>query len=364
MSLENYSVYMPSYSIGDGVYDRIGEVCSPFGHCGVIIGGERARQAAAKEIRHAAEKAGIELTGELWYGGEASYENVEALEGRPEVLAADYIFAVGGGKALDTCKCLGTRLSKPVFTFPTIASTCAACTSVSIMYNADRTFKGPFFFKKPPEHAFINTRIIAEAPYKYMWAGMGDTYTKYFEATVSSAGEELPHYFELGARISSMCVEPVLRYGKAALEQNKAGKAGYELEQCVLAIVVTTAMASILLTLEHTVHYNSGLAHAVFYSLTAYPHIEERHLHGEVVGFGVLILLLCDKNYEDFRRIYDFNKSVGLPVSLKDIEITDSQLKEVLPAVLNASDIAHNPYKITEEMLTAAFDELEAYNNK
>ena len=45
-----------------------------------------------------------------------------------------------GGKALDTVKCLCITDDKPVFTFPTIASNCAACTSVSIMYNEDGTF--------------------------------------------------------------------------------------------------------------------------------------------------------------------------------------------------------------------------------
>lgn len=361
LGLNNYSVYMPSYSIGDGrVYEKIGSICTSYGNKAVIIGGKRAMAAAVSQIKANALSAGIEITGELWYGGEASYENAAALAEKDEVKRADYIFAVGGGKALDTSKCLGIKTGKSVFTFPTIASTCAACTSVAIMYNPDGTFKEPFFFEKPPVHAFINTDIIAAAPYKYMWAGMGDTYAKYFEATVSSRGEEIPHYFELGAVVSRMCCEPVLKYGAKALEQNKSGVSGYELEQCVLAIIVSTAIASILLTQEHTVHYNSGLAHAIFYSLTRYPHIEQRHLHGEVVGFGVLILLLCDENESDFNRLYAFNKSVGLPVRLADIEITREQLDEVLPAVLGASDIAHNPYVITEQMLKKAFDKLES----
>ncbi len=45
------------------------------------------------------------------------------------------VFGVGGGKALDTVKCLCITDDKPIFTFPTIASNCAACTSVSIIYN-------------------------------------------------------------------------------------------------------------------------------------------------------------------------------------------------------------------------------------
>ena len=73
------------------------------------------------------------------------------------------VFGVGGGKALDTVKCLCITDGKPVFTFPTIASNCAACTSVSIMYNSDGTFLKPNYFVRPAMHAFIDTEIIAKA---------------------------------------------------------------------------------------------------------------------------------------------------------------------------------------------------------
>ncbi len=350
---------MPNYSIGNDVYSKIGDVCSAYGKKAVVIGGKRAVAAAKDKIISGISKTDIEITDFVWYGGEASYENVEKLMENAAFKNADMIFAVGGGKALDTGKCLSVKTNTPVFTFPTIASTCAACTSVSIMYNDDGTFNGPFFFNAPAVHAFIDTEIIANAPYKYMWAGMGDTYAKYFEAEVSSRGEELPHYFSMGVNISKMCVEPVIKYGRAALEQNKEHKSGYEIEQCILAIVVTTAMASIFLTAEHTVHYNSGLAHAIFYSLTKFPHIEEKHLHGEVVGLGILALLYVDNDMEWFDKIYKFNKEVGLPVRFKDIEISSSQFDEILTAITKRSDIEHNPYAVTEEMLSNAFKFLE-----
>lgn len=43
-------------------------------------------------------------------------------------------------------------------------------------------------FVRPAMHAFIDTEIIAKAPAQYMWAGIGDTYAKYYEATISSVG--------------------------------------------------------------------------------------------------------------------------------------------------------------------------------
>lgn len=358
--LENYSISMPNYSIGSDVYSKVNKICSDYGNKAVVIGGKKSTAAIKDKLIEEIKKTDIEIIDFLWYGGEASFENAEWLMNESSFKSADMIFAIGGGKSIDTSKCLGMKTNKPVFAFPTIASTCAACTSVSIMYNNDGTFNGPFFLTEPPKHTFIDTEIIAKAPSQYMWAGMGDTYAKFFEAEMSSRGEILPHYFDMGVNISKMCVEPIVKYGKEALEQNKRGISGYEIEQCILAIIVTTAMASIFLTAEHTVHYNSGLAHAIFYSLTKYPCIEERHLHGEVVGFGVLVLLYIDKNMEWFDRMYSFNKSVGLPVKLEDIEISMEDISNVLEDITKRSDIEHNPYIITKEMLNTAFKYLES----
>ena len=130
-------------------------------------------------------------------------------------------------------------------------------------------------------------------------------------------------------------------------------------EQVVLAIVVTTGIASIFLTKDFTPDYNSGLAHAIFYALTRYPVIEEHHLHGEVVGFGVLIALLVDGQKEEFEKVYQLNQSVGLPTQLSDIEITPAQWEACLDVIPTMSDVAHYPYQVTKAMLEDAMSVLE-----
>lgn len=357
--MNNYSIYLPSYSIGPNVYQNIDSICSFYGRNAIAIGGQQAINAAKPALELALAHSELHITDYVCYGKEASYENVSKLQHNDQVMNAEMIFAIGGGKALDTCKCLGVKLNKPVFTFPTIASTCAACTTVSIMYRTDGTFLEPFFFETPPVHAFINTDIIAKAPSKYLWAGIGDTYAKHYEATTSSRGEILEHFYALGVGMSRMCVDPILLYGKKAYTDNIKQDCSYELEQTVLAVVVTTAIVSILVTKEHTVDYNSGLAHAIFYALTSLPIIEEKHLHGEVVGFGVLILLLVDNNMEEFHKLYNFNKSIGLPTKLQDLEVSRNELLNLLPNVLNMPDLRHYAYPITYDMLVAAFDQLE-----
>ena len=308
----------------------------------------------------------MEILDFRWYGGEASRENVDALLALPCVQAADMIFAVGGGKALDTGKTVGYRTGKPVFTFPTIASTCAACTAVSILYHPDGSFAGPCFLPAPPVHCFICTPVIAAAPPRYLWAGLGDTYAKYFESTMSARGDDLAPYHDLGVGVSRMCLDPILRHGGQAMADHRAGRNTDALEQVILAVIVNTAIASILLTADHIIDYNTGLAHAIFYALTAFPelHIERDHLHGEVVGFGVLILLLADGQEEMFRTMLAFHRAVGLPVRPEDIGVSREDLERVLPRVLTMHDIDHNPYPVTLPMLREAFAKLAAETEK
>lgn len=358
MKLENYEVHLPNYSIGDSIYDKIGPVCESYGKKVLIIGGKRALAAAEEKIRRYVSQTNLEIIGVELYGTDCTYATVEALRSLDLYKQADMLFGVGGGKALDTVKCLCIPDDKPVFTFPTIASNCAACTSVSIMYHEDGTFLKPHFFVRPSMHAFIDTEIIAKAPVRYMWAGIGDTYAKYYEAAISSRGERLEHFTALGVALSVMCRNPLLDYGAKALQDHQKGLCTYEIEQVILAIVVTTGIASIFLTKDSTPDYNSGLAHAIFYALTSYPVIEQKHLHGEVVGFGVLLALLADGQDDEFEKIYNLNKELHLPTSLTQIDITPEQWDETMNRIPDMSDIAHYPYNVTRQMLEDAMQKL------
>ena len=358
MKLENYEVHLPNYSIGNSIYDKIGPVCESYGQKVLLIGGKRALAAAEAKIRQYIEQTNLEIIGVEFYGTDCTYATVEKLRSLPVYHAADMVFGVGGGKALDTVKCLCIPDDKPVFTFPTIAPNCAACTSVSIMYHEDGTFMKPHFFVRPSMHAFIDTEIIAKAPVQYMWAGIGDTYAKYYEATISSRDEQLEHFTSLGVALSVMCRNPLLDYGPKALRDHEKGLCTYEIEQVILAIVVTTGIASIFLTKDFTPDYNSGLAHAVFYALTSYPVIEQKHLHGEVVGFGVLLALLVDGQEEEFEKIYKLNRELNLPTSLAQIDISPQEWDETMNRIPDMSDVAHYPYKVTRQMLEDAMNKL------
>ena len=63
MKLENYEVHLPSYSIGDHIYDKIGPVCESYGKTVLLIGGRRALKAAEETIRTYVAKTNLEIIG-------------------------------------------------------------------------------------------------------------------------------------------------------------------------------------------------------------------------------------------------------------------------------------------------------------
>ncbi len=347
----------PGYTIGEDAYSNIPAVCAPFGRKAAIIGGKRALAAAEEKIRKAVEGSDIEITGTFWYGGEASVENIEML--RPQVADADMIFAVGGGKAIDTCKVLAHDTHRPFFTFPTIASTCASCTSLGILYHPDGSLREYSFSKVPPTHIFIDPQIIADAPVKYLWAGMGDTMAKHFECTISSRGDVPAHSDAMGIALSTMCAEPILRWGQQAMEDCKAHLVTKELTEVILGIIVSTGLVSNFVQVDYT----TGLAHAIYNGFTILPSTEENHhLHGEVVAYGILAMLTIDKQLEERDKVMRFNRSIGLPTKLSDIHAKQEDLTAVAEKALKGIDVRKWPYEVTVDMIVKGIQRLEAYS--
>lgn len=356
--MRDYSVIFPNYTIGEHAYDKVKEICPRYGNTAVVIGGKTALAKAKTLIIKAVETSGIVVTDFVWFGGEAAYENIDLLKTLESVTKAAMIFAVGGGKAIDTCKILAHQLHKPFFTFPTIASNCACLTSLGVAYYTNGLFRELSFSKIPPVHAFICTTIAVEAPKQYLWAGMGDTIAKYYEANISARSVALSHSNAIGVTISKMCADPILKYGAAALDDNERQSVSEAFEEVLLAIMVSTAMVSNFVEQN----FNGHIAHAIFCTITMLPQIEEKHLHGEVVAYGVLVLLMCDRQKEELARVFAFCKSVGLPTKLADIDVTLEEMDKVLTKTEASPELVRTPYKVTKAMLYQAVVDLEDYN--
>ncbi|SKC40649.1 iron-containing alcohol dehydrogenase family protein [Maledivibacter halophilus] len=356
------TVTFPNYTIGeDSLQDLVG-VCTNYGNRILIVGGKTALQKASPKIENSIKDSNLEIVDYIWYGGECTYDNMNLVAKKARENKVHMIIGVGGGKAIDTAKGAADKIDIPVFTVPTIAATCAATTSLSVVYNENGEFNSFYFLKKPPVHIFMDSEIIARAPVKYLWAGIGDTIAKYYECTLASRGDVLDHSSGLGREISAMCVKPMFQYAEKALGDCEKSISSFEIEQVILNNVVSTGLVSMLVEDK----YNGALAHSIFYGLTILDHIEKNHLHGEVVAYGVLVQLAIDNQEEELKKLYDFYKKIKLPTSLEDIEVKNDRkyLNKVLENTVIGPDMEYLPYEVTKDMVFEGIQKLEKLNGK
>lgn len=351
------SVRFCNYTIGTDAYAEVPAVCRPYGSRALLIGGVKSMAAAKPQLETVLEDAGIVLADSVVYGTDCTFANIHRWADYAKDLQVDMIFGMGGGKALDTAKGTAHELDLPIFTFPTIASTCAATTKLSVVYREDGSFECFDLLPRPAIHSFINTTVIAAAPDCYLRAGMGDTLGKFFECHFAARGDALSHSAALGREISNLCYLPLLEHGVQALADCRKGLASPALEQVVLANIINTGLVSLLVPDQ----YNGAVAHSVYYGLVLLPGFEERWLHGDVVAYGVLVQLALDGDWTEFRRLKDFLTQLGTPTTLAQmgVPVTREYLRKVLPAMIHGKDMEHIPYPITEDMVFVAMQETE-----
>lgn len=187
------NVYFCNYSIGENPYLEIPALCGGIGTRILVVGGEKALAAALPRLTAALNGSSLEIVDTLLFGSDCTPANILTIAERAQKCQADMIFGIGGGKALDTAKGAADEAKLPVYTFPTIASTCAATTALSVVYREDGNFDSFYFYDRPARHCFIDLTVIANAPDLYLQAGMGDTIGKFFECHFAARGDKLTH---------------------------------------------------------------------------------------------------------------------------------------------------------------------------
>ena len=124
------------------------------------------------------------------FNGECSKTEINRLMEIIQQNKIDSIVGIGGGKTLDTAKAVSYYAKIPVVIVPTIASTDAPCSALSVIYTDEGVFSEYLFLSKNPDLVIMDTKIIANAPVRLLAAGMGDALATYFEARACTAANK------------------------------------------------------------------------------------------------------------------------------------------------------------------------------
>ena len=310
-----------------------------------------------KRVRDLLEKSfentGMELVFEE-FQGECCETEIKRLGSRFQENKCDLVVGVGGGKIHDSAKAAAYYQGAPVVIIPTIASTDAPCSALSVIYSETGVFERYLFLNSNPDLVLVDTDIIAAAPSRLLVSGMGDALATYFEARAVAASGALscaggkPTKGALA--LAKLCYETLLEDGVKAKLAVEAGACTQAVENIIEANTYLSGIG----------FESGGLAgaHAIHNGLTV---IKECHhlYHGEKVAFGTLTqLVLENAGQKLLEEVIGFCMDVGLPTTFAELGMARPDKDLLMEAAVRACSpddtLVNMPFEVTPEMVYAA----------
>lgn len=351
------------YVQGEDELLNLGYFVKTFGDSALLIAHSDDVNRVKDKLKSTIDKFNITLV-ESNFQGECSREEVKRLQELAKEKACSCTIGLGGGKAIDTAKCVAE--GEALIIVPTIAATDAPTSHSAVLYTPDGEFDDYAYFKQSPSVVMIDTTVIAHAPTRFLVAGMGDALSTYFEAratarSYSNVNAGLPCGVREGVcgeakgtntalALAKFCYETLLKDGvqaKVACDHNMVTPA---LENIIEANILLSGLG-----------FESGglaAAHGIHNGLTA---LEGTHhyYHGEKVAFTTIAqLVLENADKEELDEVLAFCSAVGLPICLPDLGVDTVTYEELLTVAKKAcipEESTHSmPFPITEEAVAAA----------
>jgi glycerol dehydrogenase len=341
------------YIQGPGV---IKEAAKYIGHLGsnfFFIGGPTALSIVRDKVSASFSERNLKYHFEE-FTGECTRSSAAGLSDKAKKFGAQVIVGVGGGRAIDTAKAVSYELDSALVIIPTVASNDAPCSALSVQYNEKHMLDRFLILKRNPDVVLVDSRIIAESPTRYFVAGMGDALATWFEAftCTKSSAKNLPGGTSTSAalNLARLCFDTLMEFGvsaKLAVDQNAVTPA---VEMVIEANILLSGLGfeSAGLAAAHGIHEGIHVLQGT-----------EKALHGELVAFGTIVQLVME-NYpkEELDRVIGFCNAVGLPVTLKQLGVSDlspeNLAKAANVACMEGLTTHHCYFEVTPELVLGA----------
>ncbi|MDR0919943.1 MAG: iron-containing alcohol dehydrogenase family protein [Oscillospiraceae bacterium] len=330
-------IYIPEKyeNEGDSIF-LVGKILSNYKKV-LIVAGKTAYSGVRNNLEKSLSQNNIRYAVETFSG----FPTKDKAEKYAEIIKREgynAVIAIGGGRALDNGKLSAHFASVPVVTIPTVPSTCAAWSLLSVVYNENGGVVDYIFTTKTPIAVIADKNILLSAPIAYLNSGIADTVVKRYEVATYYDESENSFAERLQIKLSDFALD-ILE--KDYFENNGSGV--NVKENAINAVIF---LAGLIGSISGKVPYG-GIAHRFYNQFTHIKKdIKDRpdRIHGEIVGFGLLVQFVCEGKDEGFIKKYISNfKKLGLPVCLKDLNITTDIAEKVKELSQRTFDIAPDP---------------------
>ena len=169
------------YVQGAGELSRLGKYAEGYGKKALILISASGYKRIGSMVEESFSGTGCSTIFD-YFNGECCKTEINRLIEVMEKEGCDMVIGIGGGKILDTSKAVAYYRHTPVIICPTIASTDAPCSALSVIYTENGVFEEYLFLPANPNMVLMDTEVIAKSPARLTVAGMGDALATYFEA--------------------------------------------------------------------------------------------------------------------------------------------------------------------------------------
>ena len=327
------------FILGRGAISELGAYAAMLGKKTVVLWGSKTKASVGEAVLASLKAAGVEFT-DVHFNGECTKEEAN----RVTAIAKGHesVIGIGGGKVIDAAKAVAIFAKLPHIIVPTIASNDSPTSACTVWYDSHGVCTGFDLWPANPDYILVDTEVIAQAPLRYMQAGIGDAMATWFEAEASYASRAVtcsggvPTMTAMA--MAKLCYETLKEYGLAALEAVKVHAVTPALEKVAEACVLLSGIG-----------WESGglaTAHCLGNGL---PALSETHefLHGEKVSFGIVTQLCLDDSLPTalVEETVEFLAKAGLPVCFADIhldKVSPERLKEWAKNNSGEGSFVHN----------------------
>ncbi|NKE36713.1 glycerol dehydrogenase [Natronococcus sp. JC468] len=336
-----------AYVQGRDALDQLGDRLEPVAASALVLADADVLEIVGDRAEASLRDADVEPTLEE-FGGEASEDEIDRLTEIAREGGADAIVGAGGGKALDTAKAVRENAGGAMVSLPTIASTDAPTSALSVIYSDEGEFERYWFYEAHPDLVLVDTAIVAGAPARFFRSGIADAMATWFEAdAVRRADGE--NFFGEGPThaahsISRLCYDLLREHGRSAVRAVERGVVTESVEAVTEANTLLSGLG----------FENGGIAaaHSIHNGLTQ---LEAAHgaTHGEKVNVGTIAQLVLEGRDDAIvDDVIEFSIALGLPVTLEEVGVDDpseDDLERVARAAVAEGETIHNAFDASVE---------------